>query len=133
MRTLFATFFFAVAVLAVGMMFMGAGGEEPAVTPTPIPLTEMEQRVEGALSRGASLFLYEGTETGYAICSGNTKIVTLRIGALKEFRLTSQEALNLSLCRFDPETGNYNWTVSLEGVAPGDFLHWTTNGLSWTP
>lgn len=130
LRSLFFTFFFAVAVVAVGMMVLvGAGGDEVAVAAPP-ELTELGRRMEGAHSRGAVLFQYNDGE-GYALCEGTTYLVSLG-PKVKEIKLTAQESLNLSLCRKSPETGNYHTVQDISGVDPGDYLVWGST-FQWTP
>jgi hypothetical protein len=105
-----------VSEVATGM----AGPATPMPVSTP---TQREIRIEGARSRGATLFEYKGTDVGMAICYGTERIVSLNSGEVKEICLTSQEANNLSLCQRN-DAGNYDAHQDISGVEPGDWLVW---------
>ena len=112
----------AMSSLACGPVKEVAAGMAGPPTPTPVPTpTEREIRIEGARSRGAALFQYKGTAKGMAICYGTERILSLDDGSVKEFRLTSQEAANLSLCQRN-DAGNYNMHQDISGVEPGEWL-----------
>lgn len=99
-----------------------ATGMAGPATPTPVPTpTERAIRIAGAASRGATLFQYTGTAKGMAICYGTQRLLSLDDSSVKEFRLTSQEVGNLSLCQRN-DLGNYDIHQDISGVGPGEWL-----------
>ena len=110
--------------LACGPVKEVAAGMAGPAAPTPVPTpTEREIRIEGARSRGATLFQYKGTATGMAICHGTEQILPLDGGNVKEICLTSEEVANLSLCQRN-DAGNYDAHQDISGVEPGEWLVW---------
>lgn len=69
---------------------------------------------------------------GYALCEGTTRVVGLEAGEQRRVKITSQMALNMSLCVRNVETGNYSGVQRLGQVRPGDWLEWSPSGFGIT-
>ena len=119
--------FVVLAVANLACVSEVATGLAGPATPMPVPTpTQREARIEGARSRGATIFEYNGSDNGMAICYGTERIVSLNSGEVKEVRLTSQETANLSLCQRN-DAGNYDIHQDISGVEPGEWLAWGTS------
>ena len=101
--------------------------ESPTVTATAQP-SEIRQRMEGAHSRGATLFQYKRDAAGIALCNGNQWLSDLDAN-IKEIELTAHETANLTLCRYDSETKAYYIMQEIDWAESGDYLVWESSGL----
>lgn len=124
---------FVILILFVmSSVITGCGGEvsDVVVAEALSPAQERAQSMDWAHSYGEIIFIHT---TGAALCEGNTYLATLDAGEYNRLKLSSQEALNLTLCKRSAETGNYNAVQDIPGVAPGDYLFWDeANVLHWT-
>lgn len=122
-------------VLALASMACG-GSDNVAAAPEALsPAQEKQQAMEDAAYYNAFVVVFEykhaGADDKYGICNGSTKVVSLEKGETRRVELTSQEALNASLCQWNEESGGWGSVQDIGGVSPGDYLLWDTC-LHWT-
>ena len=128
-------FWFILALIVVGGAITGCGKEEVSVSDTLSPAQVKQQAMEDAAYYNSFVveFNYEhATDSDrYAICNGIEKIISLDKGETRRAELSSQEALNASLCEWNEESGRWGAVQDIGGVSPGDYLVWD-NCLHWT-
>ena len=124
--------FVILALLVASCVITGCGKEEAVVTSETLsPAQEKAQTMDWAFESGETVFVYTKDES-VAICYGGVKICTLSERE-RRVEVSSQEAMNLVLCKRNAETANYYTIQDISGVSPGDYLSWDSNGvLGWT-
>lgn len=118
------------SVVVLALSGMACTGPDATPEPKMTAAQERQQSMSWAYEYGETIFVHG--DDGYAICEGNTYIASLGAGEYNRIKLSSQETLNLTLCKRSEETGNYSAITDISGAAPGDWLEWTASGvLGW--
>jgi len=122
-------FFFLLFGCSAMMLLSGVFTETPPTVSTGEgEVSEIRQQMEIAHSRDTTLFQYRRDVTGMALCS-YTQWITDLDANVKEITLTQQERANLTLCKYDPETGDYYKMQDVPNPQPGDYFVWEDSGL----
>jgi len=121
-----------VVVFVVAMFILAGCGDGtdtiPSVSDTLSPGQEKAQEMADAAYYGSIVVVFNKTIADgdkYAVCNGTTRIIGLDAGETRRVELSTQEALNASLCKLDTNTGNYSPVQDIGGTSPGDYLEWS--------
>ena len=132
-------FLIIVILFVMGGAITGCGNEETIITPVSAETGQAQikaQAMADAAYYNSIIVVFNKTvDPGddYAICNGTQRVVGLDAGETRRAELSSQEALNASLCKWNEASGRYISVQDIGGTSPGDYLEWDGTSFGITP
>ena len=121
------------ALMVGSCVLTGCGAEEVVeeAVMTPAQIKDREMSEAAYYDSFVVSFNMDTNGNRYGICNGTEKVVSLDEGETRRVELSSQQALNASICKWNEDAGRWGMVLDIAGVSPGDYLT-VGASLQWT-